>query len=107
MMVAATTVDGVAMVSASVARIPLSPTDSVLGSAGKLVTGLLGGHEVLSALREQPLAGGEWLLAPRTFAPAALGRTLDDVSEAELSAACDGRLALGDDLAAAVAAVTP
>ena len=71
------------------------------------VTGLLGGHEVLSALREQPLAGGEWLLAPRTFAPAALGRTLDDVSEAELSAACDGRLALGDDLAAAVAAVTP
>jgi hypothetical protein len=71
------------------------------------VTGLLGGHEVLSALREQPLAAGEWLLAPRTFAPAALGRTLDDVSEAELSAACDGRLALGDDLAAAVAAVTP
>ncbi len=39
------------------------------------------------------------------FLPAELGRTLDDVSETELSAACGGRLALGDDLAAALAAV--
>ena len=65
------------------------------------VTGLLGGREVVAALRERPLAAGEWLLAPRTLLPAELGRTLDDVDEAELAAACGGRLALGDDLAAA------
>ena len=69
------------------------------------VTGLLGGREVLEALREQPLAAGEWLLAPRAWLPADLGRTLDDVTEAELAAACGGRLALGDDLADAVLAV--
>jgi len=69
------------------------------------VTGLLGGREVLEALREQPLAGGEWLLAPRAWLPADLGRTLGDVTEAELAAACGGRLALGDDLADAVLAV--
>ena len=57
------------------------------------VTGLLGGREVLAALRERPLAAGEWLLAPRTFVPAELGRTLDDVTEAEIAAACDGRFA--------------
>ena len=68
------------------------------------VTGLLGGREVVAALRGEPLAPGEWLLAPRAFLPAELGRTLDDVGESELSAACDGRLALGDDLSAAVAA---
>ena len=48
------------------------------------VTGLLGYGQVVAALREQPLAPGEWLLAPRTFLPAELGRTLDDVGEAEL-----------------------
>jgi molybdopterin-biosynthesis enzyme MoeA-like protein len=37
--------------------------------------------------------------------PADLGRTLDDVTEAEIAAACEGRLALGQGLAAAVAAV--
>jgi hypothetical protein len=37
--------------------------------------------------------------------PADLSRTLDDVTEAELAAACGGRLALGDDLADAVLAV--
>ena len=68
------------------------------------VTGLLGGREVVAALREQPLAAGEWLLAPRAFLPEDLGRTLDDVSETEIAAACGGRLALGDDLAAAMAA---
>ena len=62
------------------------------------VTGLLGGREVVSALRERPLAAGEWLLAPRTVAPADLGRTLDDVDEAEIAAACGGRLVLGHDL---------
>jgi putative radical SAM enzyme (TIGR03279 family) len=69
------------------------------------VTGLLGGREVLAALREQPLAAGEWQLAPRVWLPADLSRTLDDVTEAELAAACGGRLALGDDLADAVLAV--
>ena len=65
------------------------------------VTGLLGGREIVGALHERPLAADEWLLAPRTVAPAALGRTLDDVDEAELAAACGGRLALGHDLAEA------
>lgn len=63
------------------------------------VTGLLGGAEVLAALAAAPLAEGEWLLAPRGFLPAALGRTLDDVTEAELAAACGGRLVLADSLA--------
>jgi putative radical SAM enzyme (TIGR03279 family) len=62
------------------------------------VTGLLGGAEVLEALRRDPLADGEWLLAPRLFLPAALGRTLDDVGEDELAAACDGRLAVVESL---------
>ncbi len=62
------------------------------------VTGLLGGEEVLEALRREPLDGGEWLLAPRTFLPAALGRTLDDLTEAGVAEACEGRLAVGADL---------
>ena len=62
------------------------------------VTGLLGGSEVLEALRRDPLAAGEWLLAPRLFLPAALGRTLDDVGEEELAAACGGRLAVVESL---------
>jgi len=62
------------------------------------VTGLLGGREVLAAVRRRPLAAGEWLLAPRGFLPAALGRTLDDVAEDELAAACDGRLVLAESL---------
>jgi NifB/MoaA-like Fe-S oxidoreductase len=69
------------------------------------VTGLLGGRDVVAALRERPHAAGEWLLAPRTFVPAELGRTLDDVTEAEIAAACEGRFALGHDLAGALAAV--
>ena len=67
------------------------------------VTGLLGGAEVLDALRRDPLAAGEWLLAPRTFLPADLGRTLDDVGEDELAAACGGRLVLADSLGEAFA----
>ena len=79
--------------------------DNALFGPRVTVTGLLGGRDVLAGLRERPLADGEWLLAPHTFLPAELGRTLDDVTEAELSAACGGRLALGADLAAALAAV--
>ena len=70
------------------------------------VTGLLGGREVVAALREKPLARDEWLLAPRAFLPEDLGRTLDEVGEKELAAACGGRLALGHDLSSAVAAVS-
>jgi len=70
------------------------------------VTGLLGGREVLDALRDAPLASGEWLVAPRVFLPAALGRTLDDVGEDELAAACGGRLALADSLRQAFATLS-
>ena len=62
------------------------------------VTGLLGGAEVLDALRRDPLAAGEWLVAPRTWLPADLGRTLDDVAEGEVAAACGGRLAVAESL---------
>lgn len=51
MMVAATPADAVTMVSARVARMESSPTDKVEGSAGKLVTGLLGG---LTSLTRKP-----------------------------------------------------
>ena len=67
------------------------------------VTGLLGGREVLQALRDEPLAAGEWLVAPRSFLPAGLRRTLDDVAEAELAAACGGRLVLAGSLVEAFA----
>jgi NifB/MoaA-like Fe-S oxidoreductase len=69
------------------------------------VTGLLGGREIVAALRERPLAPGEWLLLPRTVAPVGIERTLDDVPLGEIAAACDGRLAVGHDLAEAVAGV--
>jgi putative radical SAM enzyme (TIGR03279 family) len=67
------------------------------------VTGLLGGAEVLEALRCEPLAEGEWLLAPRVWLPAGLGRTLDDVSGDELAAACGGRLIVAGSLGDAFA----
>ncbi|MCX6372151.1 MAG: DUF512 domain-containing protein [Actinobacteria bacterium] len=70
------------------------------------VTGLLGGREVLDALRDDPLASGEWLVAPRVFLPAEQGRTLDDVGEEELTAACGGRLALADSLRQAFATLS-
>jgi putative radical SAM enzyme (TIGR03279 family) len=66
------------------------------------VTGLLGGREVLAALGARRLADDEWLAVPRSFLPAALGRTLDDVTESELREACGGRLAPGDGLAEAL-----
>ena len=62
------------------------------------VTGLLGGREVLEALGADPLAAGEWLVAPRVFLPEDLGRTLDDVGEEELAAVCGGRLLLATSL---------
>jgi NifB/MoaA-like Fe-S oxidoreductase len=67
------------------------------------VTGLLGGAEVLDSLRAEPLAEDEWLFAPRAFLPSALGRTLDDVPETDLQAACGGRLVVAEGLAAAFA----
>ena len=67
------------------------------------VTGLLGGAEVLDALRRDPLAEGEWLAAPRVWLPADLGRTLDDVAEDELAAACGGRLVVAETLGDAFA----
>jgi hypothetical protein len=67
------------------------------------VTGLLGGAEVLEALRRDPLAEGEWLAAPRLWLPEELGRTLDDVAEAELATACGGRLAVAETLGDAFA----
>ncbi|HZL65198.1 MAG TPA: DUF512 domain-containing protein [Thermoleophilia bacterium] len=70
------------------------------------VTGLLGGREVLQALLDEPLADGEWLVAPRSFLPAGLGCALDDVGEAELTAACGGRLVLAGSLFEAFATLT-
>ena len=67
------------------------------------VTGLLGGAEVLEALRRDPLAAGEWLAAPRVWLPEELGRTLDDVSEDDLAAAAGGRLVVADTLGDAFA----
>jgi putative radical SAM enzyme (TIGR03279 family) len=67
------------------------------------VTGLLGGAEVLDTLRRDPLADGEWLVAPRVWLPADLGRTLDDVAEEELAAACGGRLVVAETLGDAFA----
>ena len=62
------------------------------------VTGLLGGAEVLEALRRDPPADGEWLAAPRVWLPEDLGRTLDDVGEDEIRAACGGRLVVAESL---------
>ena len=67
------------------------------------VTGLLGGAEVLAALGDEPLAAGEWLVAPRVFVPEDLGCTLDDVRQDELGAACDARLVLAGSLRSAFA----
>jgi len=87
------------------AGVPVRPfvVENGLFGAHVTVTGLLGGAEVLDALRSDPLAGGEWLLAPRTWLPEDLGRTLDDVEEGELTAACGGRLVVGDSLGGAFA----
>jgi hypothetical protein len=67
------------------------------------VTGLLGGAEVLEALRRDPRADGEWLAAPRVWLPEDLGRTLDDVGGDEIRAACGGRLVVAESLGSAFA----
>lgn len=82
------------------------PVENRLFGRHVTVTGLLGGREVLDALRDAPLASGEWLVAPRVFLPAELGRTLDDVGEDALAAACGGRLALADSLRQAFATLS-
>jgi putative radical SAM enzyme (TIGR03279 family) len=85
------------------ARVRPFTVENALFGPHVTVTGLLGGAEVLAALRRDPLAGGEWLAAPRVWLPEELGSTLDDVSEAELAAACGGRLALAETLGGAFA----
>lgn len=82
------------------------PVENRLFGPHVTVTGLLGGREVLDALRDDPLAHDEWLVAPRVFLPAELGRTLDDVGEDELAAACGGRLALAESLRQAFATLS-
>ncbi len=67
------------------------------------VTGLLGGGELLDALAADPLAPGEWLVAPRDFLPAGLECTLDAVPAARLEAACGDRLVLAGGLGEALA----
>jgi putative radical SAM enzyme (TIGR03279 family) len=85
--------------------VPVRPfvVENALFGPHVTVTGLLGGVEVLEALRGDPLAAGEWLAAPRVWLPAELGRTLDDVVEDDLAAACGGRLAVAGSLADAFA----
>ena len=82
------------------------PVENRLFGPYVTVTGLLGGREVLDALHDDPLAQDEWLVAPRVFLPAELGRTLDDVGEDELAAACGGRLALAESLRQAFATLS-
>jgi putative radical SAM enzyme (TIGR03279 family) len=100
--------DEVAGVLQSALGLPVKPfvVRNRLFGAHVTVTGLLGGEEVLEALRAQPLAEDEWLVAPRTFLPAGLGRTLDDVGEDELAAACGGRLVLAGSLVEAFATLS-
>ncbi len=54
---------------AAACRCGRSPWRNRLFGPHVTVTGLLGGREVLDALRGEPLAAGEWLLAPRAFLP--------------------------------------
>lgn len=112
---AARGVTGVRLLCGTLARPVLERAGRVLGAAAGVpvrplavanavfgrhvtVTGLLGGAEVLAELRRDPLTEGEWLAAPRVWLPEELGRTLDDVGEDQLAAACGGRLVLGDSL---------
>jgi putative radical SAM enzyme (TIGR03279 family) len=89
--------------TAAGARVRPFAVENALFGPHVTVTGLLGGAEVLEALRRDPLAEGEWLAAPRVWLPEELGRTLDDVAEAELAAACGGRLAVAETLGDAFA----
>ncbi|NLE21598.1 MAG: DUF512 domain-containing protein [Actinobacteria bacterium] len=111
---------GVRLLGGELARPVLEHAAGLLAAAGGLpvrpftvenavfgphvtVTGLLGGAEVLEALRREPLAEGEVLAAPRVWLPEQLGCTLDDVGEDELATACGGRLVVADSLARAFA----
>jgi hypothetical protein len=87
------------------AGVPVLPfsVENVLFGPHVTVTGLLGGAEVVDALRRDPLAAGEWLVAPRVWLPEGLGRTLDDVPEVDLEAACGGRLVIAETLGDAFA----
>ncbi len=58
-----------ALLSGGAPRAPRSSVTNRLFGPHVTVTGLLGGDEVLGALRAAPLAEGEWLLAPRVFLP--------------------------------------
>lgn len=115
-----TSVTGVRLLTGTLARPVLERAGGLLGAAAGVpvrpfavenrvfgshvtVTGLLGGAEVLEALRRDPLAAGEWLLAPRTWLPGDLGCTLDDVAEGDLAAACGGRLVVAETLSDAFA----
>jgi putative radical SAM enzyme (TIGR03279 family) len=84
----------------SACGVPVRPfaVENTLFGPHVTVTGLLGGADVIDALRRDPLADGEWLAAPRAWLPEDLGRTLDDTGEDELAAASDGRLVLADSL---------
>jgi len=82
------------------------PVENRLFGPHVTVTGLLGGKEVLDALHDESLAQDEWLVAPRVFLPTELGRTLDDVGEDDVAAACGGRLALADSLRQAFATLS-
>ncbi len=103
--VARPVVERAAATLAAAAGVPLRPfvVENGLFGPHVTVTGLLGGAEVLESLGREPLAAGEWLLAPRTWLPADLGRTLDDVPEEELAAACGGRLVVAGSLGDAFA----
>jgi putative radical SAM enzyme (TIGR03279 family) len=89
-----------AALSRSATGVPVRPfvVENALFGPHVTVTGLLGGAEVLDALGREPLAPGEWLAAPRVWLPAHLGRTLDDVGEDGLAAACGDRLVIADSL---------
>ena len=97
--------DRVAAILEPAAGVPVRSfaVENVVFGPHVTVTGLLGGAEVLDALRRDPLAEGEWLAAPRVWLPADLGRTLDDVAEDELEAACGGRLVVAETLGDAFA----
>jgi putative radical SAM enzyme (TIGR03279 family) len=98
-------VAGAAAMLEAASGVPVRPfvVENALFGPHVTVTGLLGGIEVLGALRRDPLAQGEWLAAPRVWLPQDLGRTLDDVAEDDLAAACGGRLAVADSLGDAFA----
>jgi putative radical SAM enzyme (TIGR03279 family) len=98
-------VERVSALLAAASGVPVRPfaVGNELFGPHVTVTGLLGGAEVLDALRRDPLASGEWLAAPRVWLPEDLERTLDDVAEEELAAACGGRLVVAGSLAAAFA----